>query len=83
MILRPLGWPLVLLAVFTPREPIPRGQVEVWQLDVGQGLAIVLRTRNHTLLYDAGPKVRDFDQGERVVVPVLRVMIPPQVVASR
>ena len=72
MILRPLGWPLVLLAVFTPREPIPRGQVEVWQLDVGQGLAIVLRTRNHTLLYDAGPKVRDFDQGERVVVPVLR-----------
>ncbi|KOX64315.1 competence protein ComEC [Pseudomonas psychrophila] len=70
--LRPLGWPLVLLAVFTPREHIPHGEVEVLQLDVGQGLAIVLRTRNHTLLYDAGPKVRDFDQGERVVVPVLR-----------
>ena len=72
VILRPLGWPLVLLAVFSPREQIPRGQVEVWQLDVGQGLAIVLRTRNHAVLYDAGPKVRDFDQGERVVVPVLR-----------
>ena len=72
MVVRPLGWPLVLLAVFVPREQVPHGEVEVLQLDVGQGLAIVLRTRNHTLLYDAGPKVRDFDQGERVVVPVLR-----------
>ena len=72
VVLRPLGWPLVLLAVFAPREQIPHGQAEVLQLDVGQGLAIVLRTRNHTLLYDAGPKVRNLDQGERVVVPVLR-----------
>ena len=71
-VLRPLGWPLVLLAVFVPREQIPHGQVEVLQLDVGQGLAIALRTRNHTLLYDAGPKFGNLDQGERVVVPVLR-----------
>ena len=71
-VLRPLGWPLVLLALFAPREPIPHGQVEVLQLDVGQGLAIALRTRNHTLLYDAGPKFGNLDQGERVVVPVLR-----------
>ena len=74
VVLRPLGWPLVLLSVFAPREPIPAGQVEVWQLDVGQGLAILLRTRNHTLLYDAGPRFGDFDQGERVVVPVLRTL---------
>ena len=72
VVLRPLGWPLVLLAVFMPRESVPLGQVEVMQLDVGQGLAFVLRTRHHTLLYDAGPKVRNLDQGERVVVPVLR-----------
>ncbi|WP_300720000.1 DNA internalization-related competence protein ComEC/Rec2 [Pseudomonas sp.] len=70
--LRPLGWPLVLLAVFAPRASIPHGQVQVWQLDVGQGLAMVLQTRHHTLLYDAGPRVRDLDLGERVVVPVLR-----------
>lgn len=70
--LRPLGWPLVLLAVFAPREQVPHGQVEVLQLDVGQGLALILRTRHHTLLYDAGPKVNTFDQGERVVVPVFR-----------
>lgn len=70
--LRPLGWPLVLLAVFASRAQVPHGQVQVWQLDVGQGLAIVLQTRHHTLLYDAGPRVRDLDLGERVVVPVLR-----------
>ena len=74
MVLRPLGWPLVLLAVFAPRTLVPPGQAEVLQLDVGQGLAIIVRTRHHTLLYDAGPKVRNLDQGERVVVPALQAM---------
>jgi competence protein ComEC len=70
--IRPLGWPLLLLCVFPPRTEIPAGQVEVTQLDVGQGLAILLRTREHTLLYDAGPQLGDFDIGERVVLPALR-----------
>ena len=74
MVLRPLGWPLVLLAVLAPRTLVPPGQAEVLQLDVGQGLAIIVRTRHHTLLYDAGPKVRNLDQGERVVVPALQAM---------
>ncbi len=70
--LRPLGWPLLLLCVFAPQESIPQGQVEVVQLDVGQGLAILLRTREHTLLYDAGPRFGEFDIGERVVLPAIR-----------
>lgn len=70
--MRVLGWPLLLLAVFAPRERVPVGQVEVWQLDVGQGLAFVLRTRHHAMLYDAGPAMGDFDLGERVVLPSLR-----------
>lgn len=74
MVLRQLGWPLVLLAVLAPRTLVPPGQAEVLQLDVGQGLAIIVRTRHHTLLYDAGPKVRNLDQGERVVVPALQAM---------
>ncbi|KAA0944657.1 MULTISPECIES: DNA internalization-related competence protein ComEC/Rec2 [unclassified Pseudomonas] len=71
---RLLGWPMLLLAVFPPRESISSGQVDVMQLDVGQGLAIVLRTRNHTLLYDAGPRFGEFDLGARVVLPSLRKM---------
>lgn len=70
--LRPLGWPLLLLLVFPPRSTLPEGVAEVWQLDVGQGLAILIRTRHHTLLYDTGPRFGDLDLGERVVVPALR-----------
>ncbi|KTC50555.1 competence protein ComEC, partial [Pseudomonas fluorescens ABAC62] len=70
--LRLLGWPMLLLAVFPPREPVPHGQVEVVQLDVGQGQALILRTRHHALLYDAGPRSGAFDLGARVVLPALK-----------
>jgi competence protein ComEC len=70
--LRPLGWPLLLLCIFPPQKSVPVGQVEVMQLDVGQGLAILLRTRERTLLYDAGPRFGEFDIGERVVLPAIR-----------
>ena len=72
MPLRLLGWPLLLLLVFPPRQLLPEGTAEIWQLDVGQGLAILVRTRHHTLLYDAGPRFGDNDLGERVVLPTLR-----------
>ncbi|WP_296184448.1 DNA internalization-related competence protein ComEC/Rec2 [Pseudomonas sp. UBA1879] len=70
--LRPLGWPMLLLCVFAPQNSIPPGEVEVTQLDVGQGLSMLLRTRHHTLLYDAGPRFGEFDIGQRVVLPAIR-----------
>ncbi|MBO9549842.1 DNA internalization-related competence protein ComEC/Rec2 [Pseudomonas sp.] len=78
LLLLPRGVPLrglgavMLLALWVPREPVPPGQVEIWQLDVGQGLAMLLRTQHHTLLYDAGPAKGETDLGERVVLPTLR-----------
>ncbi|MCZ7563882.1 MAG: MBL fold metallo-hydrolase [Burkholderiales bacterium] len=40
---------------------------------MGQGLAVVVRTAGHALVYDAGPAYgTDADAGERVVVPHLR-----------
>jgi competence protein ComEC len=69
--LRPLGWPLLLILLAPPRERVADGLADIWQLDVGQGLAILIRTRHHTLLYDAGPRFGDFDLGERVVLPAL------------
>lgn len=78
LLLLPRGVPLrglggvMLLALWIPREPVPFGQIEVWQLDVGQGLAVLLRTRHHSLLYDAGPARGESDLGERVVLPTLR-----------
>lgn len=63
---------VLLLALWVPREQVPHGQAELWQLDVGQGLAVLLRTRHHALLYDAGPALGGSDLGESVVLPTLR-----------
>jgi competence protein ComEC len=81
LILLPSGVPfralgLVLLAplLFPPVHKQAAGQAEVWVFDVGQGLAVLVRTREHALLYDAGPRYGDFDIGERVVFPSLRTL---------
>ena len=50
-----------------------RQELLVAVLDVGQGLAAaVLLPGGGSLLYDAGPRWRDYDAGERIVVPALR-----------
>jgi len=55
-----------------PPKPLP-GEVWITLLDVGQGLATVVRTTNYTMVYDAGPKWNpDADSGNRIIVPYLR-----------
>ena len=63
-----------LLPLFAFAAPRPSGDnFWVTSLDVGQGLAIVVQTAQHTLLYDAGPRFNsEADSGNRVVVPFLR-----------
>ena len=70
--LRAFGLPLLLGARWPAPARVPQGQAEVWLLDVGQGLAVLVRTREHALLYDAGPARRGFDSGEKIVAPVLQ-----------
>jgi competence protein ComEC len=49
------------------------GAARFAMLDVGQGLAAVVETRNHVLVYDAGPAFRSgSDAGALVVEPYLR-----------
>jgi competence protein ComEC len=63
-----------LLPVFLITPPRP-AQGEAWftLLDVGQGLASVVQTHNHTLVYDTGPKFNDqFDAGRAVIIPYFR-----------
>lgn len=46
--------------------------LKVTVLDVGQGLAVVIQTPNHTLLYDTGPAYSHrFDAGNGIIVPYL------------
>ncbi|MCG3189857.1 MAG: ComE operon protein 3 [Burkholderiaceae bacterium] len=64
----PLAAPLLLPAV---THPLP-GRFELAVLDVGQGTAVLVRTRSHLLLYDTGPAyARDADAGQRIIVPLL------------
>lgn len=73
------GKPLALLLwlpLLLPDRELPRhGGVELHVFDVGQGLSVLVRTAGHSLLYDAGPAVRDgYDAGERAVLPALRAL---------
>jgi competence protein ComEC len=70
----PLLLPVLLWQ--TPRPPM--GQFELLAADIGQGNAVLLRTANHALLYDAGPRFSlESDAGYRVLVPLLRALDVP------
>jgi len=63
---------LAPLALVTPPAP-PEGTARVTVLDVGQGLAVVVRTHRHALVYDTGPRWHESaDAGSRIVAPFLR-----------
>lgn len=78
--LAPRGWPsrwlgvLWLLPALLARPPGPApGEMWLTLLDVGQGLAAVVRTAGHTLVFDTGPRYSDqLDAGNAVIVPFLR-----------
>jgi competence protein ComEC len=66
---------LALMApAFSLVPPAPAaGEAWITALDVGQGLAVLVRTANRALLYDAGPAYGpEADSGGRIVVPLLR-----------
>jgi len=79
-ILLPRGFPMrwlgmiALLPLFLVQAAgVASGTMKVAVLDVGQGLAVVVRTATHTVLYDAGPRFSiQSDSGGRIVVPFLR-----------
>jgi len=80
ILLMPRGLPgrwvsLPLILVWWLWQPIPIGfgSFRVTVLDVGQGLAAIVQTRKHTLVYDTGPMFPSgFNTGTVVVVPTLR-----------
>lgn len=72
---RALGLVLLIPLLIPARAPLERGEFEAWMLDVGQGLSVFVRTREHTLLYDAGPRYPSgFDIGDAVVIPSLHAL---------
>jgi competence protein ComEC len=79
-VLAPRGVPgrgcgLALMApafLLAPASPAP-GEAWITAFDVGQGLAVVVRTATRTLIYDAGPAFgAEADSGGRILMPELR-----------
>jgi competence protein ComEC len=72
MRLAPVGIMLLLPVFWLQPERPARGDVWFTLLDVGQGLAAVVETRDHVLVYDSGPAFRSgFNTGDAVLVPYL------------
>jgi len=73
--LRMLGLPL-MLPVLLWQAPRPTGgEFELLAADIGQGNAVIVRTANHALVYDTGPRFSpESDAGHRVLVPLLRAL---------
>ncbi|SNS29541.1 competence protein ComEC [Noviherbaspirillum humi] len=79
-LLAPRGWPLRWLGVLTwlplllqaPARPAA-GEFWATAFDVGQGMAVLIETNGHRLLYDTGPAYSgESDGGNRVILPYLR-----------
>lgn len=61
------------MVLFLLPPALPRGEVDVTVLDVGQGTAVLVETANHTLVYDTGPMFPSGrDTGSGVVLPAVR-----------
>jgi len=79
-LLAPRGWPMrsaaimLFLPLLTVGTKAPsHGMARFTLLDVGQGLAAVVQTHNHTLVFDTGPRYPSgFNTGDAVLVPFLR-----------
>jgi competence protein ComEC len=80
MLLAPRGMPqratglLLLLPMLLPgQSDLGKHEARLAVLDVGQGLASVIRTRSTTIVYDTGPRYRSgFNTGSAVLIPYLK-----------
>ena len=78
--LAPRGWPgrhLAVVGVFAITswrpQPVPAGCIDFWALDVGHGLAVIIRSAGQLMLYDTGAGWRNGDSvANRTIVPWMR-----------
>lgn len=72
---RTLGLMLFLPLLLPRKDVIAHGDARLSMIDVGQGMAVLVRTESHNLLFDSGGKFRSgFNFGEAAVVPSLHAL---------
>ncbi|MCH8228536.1 MAG: DNA internalization-related competence protein ComEC/Rec2, partial [Proteobacteria bacterium] len=93
LLLLPAGFPVrwiglfLILPLFLPPGPrTERGSLLIEVLDVGLGMAVLLSTEHHTLLYDSGPgDGREQNLVDAVITPALAGLgrhAPEQIIIS-
>ncbi|WP_428095671.1 DNA internalization-related competence protein ComEC/Rec2 [Candidatus Thioglobus sp.] len=71
--LRKIALLLFVVIWLNPTEKLKPSEVVITTLDVGQGLSHVVRTQNHTLVFDTGARYRSgFNMGDGVILPYLQ-----------
>lgn len=67
-----LGLFFLIPVIFPWTTAPPVGEIKMTVLDVGQGLAVLIQTAHHAVIYDTGPKFASgLDAGEAVLSPML------------
>ena len=87
VLMLPIPWRVRLLgvAMLPPLvapcvERPPVGRFELVAADVGQGTAVLVRTHQHLLVFDAGPRFgEDNDAGRRMLLPLLQSRGEPRI----
>lgn len=76
--IRPFQWIAllwILLPFFPSRVAPSPGEAVIDILDVGQGLAIAIRSQHHALIYDTGDRFfQGNDLGKMVILPYLKAL---------
>ncbi len=64
---------LFLPALMVTKSRPDEGSLNLTLLDVGQGLSVVLQTKNHSLVFDTGPRYSArSDAGKNIIIPFLK-----------
>lgn len=72
---RYLALAFVIPAFFSWQNNLREGEWKALFFDIGQAGAVLVKTKNHTLLFDTGVRrSADEDSGERVILPSLRAL---------
>lgn len=68
-----LLWLLPIFMGVSNKQPMSAGEWQAYMLDVGQGSAILIKTKTHHVLFDVGPRTSyDYEASNKTIIPVLR-----------
>jgi competence protein ComEC len=71
---RAWAWFLIVPSLLGRPQALQEGAWEMLAFDVGQGGAVLIRTRHHAVLYDTGWRHGQANAADKVIIPELRAL---------